>query len=117
MSPQVKKTDQELHPENYFLNPTGHIRDRVIFHENQDIPKQGIFISLNGYSFQVKPNVEVDMPRPVLRMLDTRIRTDTFYDDEGKPYYKDIPRYTYSVITKGVNAEQAEEERNEIMDA
>jgi len=64
--------DMKDHPENYFTNPAGHIRDRIMLHENEKLPKDGIFMSLNGYSFLAKPNVEIVLPRPVREMLDTR---------------------------------------------
>jgi len=104
--PVRPKTDQEKNPENYFINPRGHIRDRVIIHESADIPKEGLFVSLNGFAFLIKPNEEIDLPRPVLKMLDTKIRTDTFYDEDGKEYKKNIPRVTYHVIQRDVHSAQ-----------
>ncbi len=97
------KTDQEKHPENYFISPKGHIRDRIIINESPDIPKGGVFMSLNGYAFNAQPGVEIDLPRPVRLMLDTRIRTETTYDRDGKAYTKDIPRVTYRMVKEGCN--------------
>jgi hypothetical protein len=96
------KTDQEAHPEKYFNNPEGHIRDRIIIHESERLPKEGLFISLNGYPFLAKPGVPVDIPRPVRRMLDTRIETQTIQDDNGKDYTRDIPRITYTLLVENV---------------
>jgi len=86
-----------------FEGPMGQVRDRVVIHQNPDVPKEGIFLSLNGYPFQIKPGEEIDLPRPVLRMMDTLIKTDTVQGDDGKNYTRDIPRYTYTVIKEGVN--------------
>jgi hypothetical protein len=91
----------------FFNSPLGHIRDRVRFHQSPDIPKEGIFVSLNGFPFQIKPDEDIDIPRPVLKMIDTRIRTDTQQGEDGKPYTRDIPRYTYTVIKLGVNLDEA----------
>lgn len=89
-----------------FETPMGHIRDRIIIHQNQEIPKEGIFLSLNGYPFQIKPGEEIDLPRPVRKMLDTLIKTETTQGDDGKPYTRDILRYTYTVIKEGVNLDE-----------
>jgi hypothetical protein len=97
------KTDEEMHPENYFSTPQGHPRDRIIIHESMEIPKEGIFISLNGYSFLAKPGAEIDLPRPVRLMLDTRIKTETVQGDDGKNHNRNIPRITYTLVKQGVN--------------
>lgn len=98
------KTDMELHPEKYFINPLGHTRDRIIIHESQKIPKEGQFISLNGYAFLAKPGVEIDIPRPVRMMLDTRIETETIQDEDGKKSYtRNIPRVTYTLVKENVS--------------
>lgn len=101
------KTDQEKHPEKYFTSPKGHIRDRVILHESMEIPKEGMFISLNGYSFLAKPGVEIDLPRPVRLMLDTRIKTETIHGKDGQEYTRHIPRITYTLVKEGCNMPSA----------
>jgi hypothetical protein len=102
------KTDQERHPENYFNSPVGHPRDRIIIHESAEIPKEGIFFSLNGYSFLAKAGVEIDIPRPVRFMLDTRIRTETTRIDEGggktSTQTRNIRRITYTLVKENVDA-------------
>ena len=105
--PSREKTDQERYPENYFSNPLGHIRDRIILHESQEIPKEGMFISLNGYPFLAKPGVEIDIPRPVRLMLDTRIKTETVHGQDGQDYTRNIPRITYTLVKEGVNIPEA----------
>lgn len=102
-SEKVEKTDRELHPELYFDGPKGHPRDRIKIHENERIPREGQFIGLNGYQYLIKPGFEVDIPRPVRLMLDTRIETITRYGDDGKEYTKDVPRITYTLIKEDVD--------------
>lgn len=97
------KSEQERFPERFFLNPQGHIRDRIIIHQSSKIPKEGQFVSLNGYSFLIKPGEEVDIPRPVRLMLDTRVETETIQGEDGKTYSRNIPRFTYTLIKEGVN--------------
>ena len=99
----MARGSKEIEESLKFDGPTGHIRDRIIVHQNPDIPKEGIFLSLNTYPFQIRPGEEVDIPRPVRQMLDTLIKTETTQDDDGKPYTRDIPRYTYTLVKEGVN--------------
>jgi len=103
------KTDQEKHPENYFISPVGHIRDRILIHESQDLPKEGIYMALNGFSFLAKAGHEIDLPRPVRMMLDTRIKTELIQGEDGKDYTRNIPRITYTLIKEGVNIPEPSE--------
>jgi len=101
--PSKPKTEQEKNPEGFFTSPVGHIRDRIIIHPSMEIPKEGLYVALNGYGFLIKPGVEVDIPRPVRLMIDTRIKTETLQGDDGKEYTRDIPRVTYTLVKEGVN--------------
>ena len=103
--PRVK-TEEQKHPENFFHGPAGQIRDRIIIHEAEDIPKEGLFISLSGYPFLCKPGVAIDIPRPVRLMLDTRITRVTKHDETGKEYTKDVKRINYTLVKEGVNIEE-----------
>jgi hypothetical protein len=106
--PDREKTEQERYPENYFVSPKGHPRDRIIINESSELPKEGIFISLNGYAFLAKPEVEIDLPRPVRLMLDTRIRTENLRVDDGKggmtTHTRNIRRISYRLIKEDVDA-------------
>ena len=90
----------------FFNSPVGHVRDRIIIHENPEIPKEGIFMSLNGFPFLAKAGVEIDIPRAVREMLDTRIKTETTYDNDGRPHVRNIPRFTYSIVKEGINLDE-----------
>jgi hypothetical protein len=103
MAQSRSKSEEERHPERFFTNPDGHIRDRIIVHQSSKIPKQGQFVSLNGYSFLIKPGEEIDLPRPVRLMLDTRVETESIQGEDGKTYSRNIPRFTYTLIKEGVN--------------
>lgn len=96
------KTDEQKHPENYFHGPAKHIKDRIIIHEAADIPREGVFISLNGFPYLCKPGVEIDIPRPVRQMLDTRITTITEHDENGREYTKNIKRINYTLVKEDV---------------
>ncbi len=104
--PDREKTEQERHPERYFVSPIGHPRDRVILHESAEATKGGRFISLNGFSFWAQSGVELDLPRPVRLMLDTLIKTETITHDDGTGRLvsesRNIPRFTYTLIKEDI---------------
>ena len=60
-------------------------------------------MSLNGFAFVAKPGVEIDIPRPVRLMLDTRIRTESVKNADGDIITRDIPRVTYTLIKENVD--------------
>jgi hypothetical protein len=106
--PAVPKTDQEKHPENYFVSPLGHPRDRIMLHETAESPKGGRFISLNGFPFMAQCGVEIDLPRPVRLMLDTLIRTETVVRDDGNGRViresRNIQRFPYVLVKENADA-------------
>lgn len=97
------KTEKDRYPQNFFESPKGHIKDRIRIHESIDIPVEGQIMGLNGYMFLAKPGVDIDIPRPVREMLDTRIVTVTTTDRDGKEYTKDIKRVNYTLIEEDVD--------------
>lgn len=99
------RTDNERHPERYFSGPEGHPKDRIIVHESAKIPREGLFVGLNGIQYLIKPGVPVDIPRPVRTMLDSRIETETLQGDDGKEHKRNIPRVTYTLVKEDVGAE------------
>lgn len=86
-----------------FISSEGHIRDRVVFHQTAEMPKEGVFLGLNGVSFQVLPDKPVDIPRPVRMMVDTLFYTDIIQDEAGGEYKRHRKRFPYTLIQEGVN--------------
>lgn len=100
MAKEAKPKDLE------FTHPKGHIRDRIIIHDNGRLPKGGVFMSLNGFAFLAQPGVEIDLPRPVRLMLDTLVETETRKDNDGKSYTRNIQRIPYMLVKEGVNVDE-----------
>jgi hypothetical protein len=99
--------DMKDNPGKYFTGPQGHVRDRIIVNQTQEIPKEGVFVSLNGFAYLIQPGVEIDIPRPIRLMLDTRVRTETTQvaSEDGKGYQnhvRNINRITYTLIKEDV---------------
>lgn len=87
----------------FFESPKGHPRDQIVLSPSMNIPKEGQYIGLNGFGFLAKPGVEIDIPRPVRKMLDTLIITETLQDDQNRWYTRDIPRFPYTLVTENVD--------------
>ena len=105
---------QKKEPENkFFISTKNQIRDRIIIHDNPNIPKEGVSLGLNGIMFLAKPNVEIDIPRAVRRMLDTRVYTQTAYDDDGMAQSRDVPRITYTLVKENVGRDGGGLDRDE----
>ena len=96
-----------------FLSPEGHPRDRIIINESSEVPREGVFLSLNGYPFLAKPNVPIDIPRPLRLMLDTRIRTEVVMADDGTgkltEHTRHVRRFSYQLIKEDVGREEVPE--------
>jgi len=99
--------DMKKNPLHYFTasNAKDHIKDRIYVNPAPDIPREGLFVSLNGHGYLVKAGFEIDIPRPIRMMLDTRIRKEVVHGDDGKEYVRDVPAVTYRLIQEGVNVQ------------
>ena len=94
----------------YFTHPRGHVRDRIILHETMDSPKEGQFVGLNGFPFLVQYNKEIDVPRPIIQMLRTRIADKIEKDPQtGIETVRHISRFNFSVVKENVNQIPQEE--------
>ena len=102
------KTDQERNPDKYFASPAGHPKDRIVLHETAEATKGGRFFSLNGFPFLAQSGVEIDVPRPVRKMLDTLIRTENVTHDDGTGKLvresRNVPRFPYVLVKEGIDA-------------
>jgi hypothetical protein len=95
--------------EEFFTSSAGHPKDRIIVHESADYPPEGLFVGLNGVDYHIPAGVEIELPRPVRKMLDTRIRTESRTINKGpgqgvEIHKKNIPRVTYTMIQENVGA-------------
>ncbi len=90
-----------------FTHPKGHLRDMIILHEGKDSPKEGQFVQLNGFAFQILYNKPVALPRPVVQMLQNCVFLEILKDEKtGEEYERRIPRFNITVLEKGVNAKE-----------
>ena len=86
----------------FFTGAKGHPVDKIIINESPDCPKEGRFFSLNGHAYNAPEGIEIEIPRPVRDMLDTRIETQSRQASDGKNYSKDIKRVTYRLIEEDI---------------
>jgi hypothetical protein len=108
------KKKEKTPPEERFEHPEGHIRDRIILNQSPEFTGKSHVVGLNGFLFDIPFGVEVDIPRPVRQMLDTRIRTETIRVDVGNGQMetrtRDIPRLTYRLVKEGINLPEPPQE-------
>jgi hypothetical protein len=72
-------------------------RVTVIFHNQEgDLGKADIFVSVNGYAYQIKRNEPVALPVEVMEVIDNAVVTQTERVD-GVEISRDLQRYTYSM--------------------
>ena len=106
---EALRNDDGSDAQGYFRHPRGHIRDRVILHETPNSPKEGQFIGLNGFPFQVQYNKELDLPRPVIEMLRTRVQTTSHTEADGTETVRNIPRFNLTIVKENVTGEVVDE--------
>ena len=102
VSGDTPKNEDGTDAPGFFTHPRGHIRDRVILHETKDAPKEGQFVGLNGFGFLIQYNKELDLPRPVLEMLQSRIETAIIKNPDGTEIVRNIPRFNLTIVKRNV---------------
>ena len=74
-------------------------RVKVIFHnQDGDLGKGDIFVSVNGYAYQIKRNEPVDLPPEVIEVIDAEGKLN---DLAGKEF-DGISRTTFVIDEKGI---------------
>lgn len=75
-------------------------RVRIMLEDNDQIPPGGQFLSVNGRSFLIQANREVDVPRCVCDVLDHAVMSVPVKDQYDTVVgYRDRLRFPYRVIT------------------
>ena len=73
---------------------------KVIFDEVEDSPPSGLFISINGESYQITPGVEVEVPDFLLDHMDNALVGSPVVDPQTRRVtgYRHAPRFPYRVV-------------------
>jgi len=72
-------------------------RVNVIFHNQEgDLGKTDIFVSVNGYAYQIKRNEPVSLPPEVIEVIDNAVVTH-IERVNGVDESRDLQRFTYSL--------------------
>jgi len=72
-------------------------RVNVIFHNQEgDLGKTDIFVSVNGYAYQIKRNEPVSLPPEVIEVIDNAVVTH-IERVNGIDESRDLQRFTYSL--------------------
>ena len=57
-----------------------------------------IFVQVNGRAFQIKRDVEVEVPQPVVEVLQQAKTTVGRQMDDGSVSYHKVPTYAFSIV-------------------
>jgi len=75
-------------------------RVRIFLEENDEIPPTGLFMSVNGVGYVLRPGEEADVPEFLLEVLDhAEVSTPRTEGDQIKGY-KSRSRFPYRIITQ-----------------
>jgi len=73
-------------------------RVKVIFHnQDGDLGKSDIFVSVNGYAYQIQRNESVSLPPEVIEVIDNAVITQTERVN-GVDQSRDLQRFPYSLV-------------------
>ena len=70
---------------------------RIVIEENAEIPPTGLFLSVNGRGYMIRPGEPVDVPPGVLEVLDHAIMSQPIVDPASQQItgYRERRRYPY----------------------
>ena len=73
---------------------------KIQIEENENVAPSGMFVSLNGVAYLIKPGVPVDVPPGVLEVLNNAVEKMAVIDPQTRQVigYRDRMRYPYRVI-------------------
>jgi len=85
---------------------------RIMLEENADIPPSGQFIGHNGNSYMLKPGIFVDVPIPLLEILDHAVTSVPQLDPQTKQVigWRQKLRYPYRIAPGQTDPRQPREE-------
>lgn len=105
----LPKTPEEIKAEAeanrlMYAAPNIDMNDRVwiTLSENEDVPRGGQFIGVNGSAFLLKPGKKAYVPRALTKVLDDAIKTVAHTGSDSRiEDYRDVMRFPYQVHATG----------------
>ena len=105
----LPKTPEEIKAETeanrlMYAAPNIDMNDRVwiTLSENEDVPRGGQFIGVNGSAFLLKPGKKAYVPRALTKVLDDAIKTVAITGSDSRiEEYRDVMRFPYQVHATG----------------
>jgi hypothetical protein len=92
----VPKVNQEV----LVKKPQGK-KVRIVIEESDDENASNeVFVSVQGYAYQIRRGVPVEVPESVLEVLNHAVQTKMIQNMETyEMTYRDVPRYTYRILS------------------
>ena len=73
-------------------------RVKIILEENDEVPPTGLFLSVNGVGYVLRPGEEADVPEFLLEVLDNAVTSSPRTNNERIVGYKDRTRFPYRIV-------------------
>lgn len=73
-------------------------RVKIVLEENDEVPPTGLFLSVNGVGYVLRPGEEADVPEYLLEVLDHAVTSSPRTNDERIVGYKDRSRFPYRIV-------------------
>jgi len=73
-------------------------RKRIIISESENANDVNVFVSVNGYAYNIRRGVEVEVPVSVLHVLDNAVESRIVKTAEGNHTLKSYQRFPYQVV-------------------
>lgn len=67
----------------------------IFLDHNDNIPPTGLFVSVNGVGYNIVPGKEVNVPKPVLEVLNNAVQSRPVIEDGRIVGYQDSLRFPY----------------------
>lgn len=100
LAPEVPVLPLAPKPQGMVYNPVGEKKVTIMIEEQEGDENSGdVFVSINGFAYQIRRGFEVSVPESVVEILRNAITTKMWQDkqtDEIK--FRNVPRFNFRVI-------------------
>ena len=87
----------------------GFKRTRIILEENDNIPPTGLFVGFNGNTYMIMAGIEVDVPDPLIEILDNAVQMIAIVNPQTKQVigHRQRMRFPYRLVQDKVDRHPA----------
>jgi len=87
-----------------FIHAKGWLRDLIVIHRQEGAGGIApVFVQLNNFACHIPREVECLVSKPIVQTLREAIATQTYKDEKGADYSRDITKYNFEIKAANVN--------------